>query len=175
QLELTARSPRLALVAAGAAGMTDPGAGGATCFEQALSVPGGDAYPFEGARIRLAYGEHLRRTRHPAAARGQLTAAHEALRRLGAQPWVVRAAKELRATDGARSPTDARGRAALTPQVEEIALLAASGLSNKAIAARLHLSPRTVGAHLYRAFPKLGVTGRAALRDALTAGSPGGT
>lgn len=32
----------------------------------------------------------------------------------------------------------------------------------------MRLSPRTVSAHLYRAFPKLGITTRAALRDALT-------
>ncbi|SIM03495.1 LuxR transcriptional regulator [Mycobacteroides abscessus subsp. abscessus] len=46
-------------------------------------------------------------------------------------------------------------------------MLAASGLSNKEIGQRLVLSPRTVGVHLYRAFPKLGITSRAALRDAL--------
>jgi DNA-binding CsgD family transcriptional regulator len=55
----------------------------------------------------------------------------------------------------------------LTPQEREIAMLAASGLSNKQIGQRLYLSHRTVGAHLYRAFPKLGVTSRAGLRDAL--------
>ena len=46
-------------------------------------------------------------------------------------------------------------------------MLAASGLSNKQIGQRLFLSHRTVAAHLYRAFPKLGVTSRAGLRDAL--------
>lgn len=47
-------------------------------------------------------------------------------------------------------------------------MLAAAGLTNKEIGERLFLSHRTVGTHLYRVFPKLGVTSRAALRDALT-------
>jgi DNA-binding NarL/FixJ family response regulator len=47
--------------------------------------------------------------------------------------------------------------------------LAASGLTNKQIAERLFLSPRTVGGHLHRVFPKLGIATRAALRDALAA------
>jgi DNA-binding CsgD family transcriptional regulator len=60
-----------------------------------------------------------------------------------------------------------RGVAALTPQELQIARLAASGMTNKQIAERLFLSPRTVGGHLYQIFPKLGITTRAALRDAL--------
>jgi DNA-binding NarL/FixJ family response regulator len=56
-----------------------------------------------------------------------------------------------------------------------VARLAASGLSNKEIGARLYLSPRTVGAHLYRIFPKLGITSRSALRDALDGLEPTGT
>jgi hypothetical protein len=39
-------------------------------------------------------------------------------------------------------------------------LTSAAGASNKQIGAQLFLSPRTVGFHLYRAFPKLGVTTR---------------
>ena len=54
-----------------------------------------------------------------------------------------------------------------TPLELEIAKLAAAGLTNKQIGERLHLSHRTVAAHLYRIFPRLGVTSRAALRDAL--------
>ncbi|MER5459084.1 helix-turn-helix transcriptional regulator [Micromonospora sp. NPDC002389] len=54
----------------------------------------------------------------------------------------------------------------------EIAGLAASGLTNKQIAERLYISHRTVGAHLYRIFPKLGVSARAGLRDALSAQFP---
>ncbi|MFI9201955.1 AAA family ATPase [Streptomyces sp. NPDC053048] len=58
--------------------------------------------------------------------------------------------------------------ASLTSQERRIADLAASGLTNKEIGKRMHLSPRTVGSHLYRTFPKLGITTRAALRDALS-------
>ena len=56
-----------------------------------------------------------------------------------------------------------------TPQERQIAGLAATGLTNKQIAERLFLSHRTVGAHLHRAFPKLGITSRAAIRGALDA------
>jgi DNA-binding CsgD family transcriptional regulator len=48
-------------------------------------------------------------------------------------------------------------------------MLAAAGLINKQIGERLYLSHRTVGAHLHRAYRKLGITTRAALRDALAA------
>lgn len=41
--------------------------------------------------------------------------------------------------------------------------LAAAGASNREIGAQLFLSPRTVASHLYKAFPKLGVTARAEL------------
>lgn len=66
-----------------------------------------------------------------------------------------------------RTPRPSEGSCGLTPQQREIALLAAAGLTNKQIGDRLFLSPRTVGTHLYQLFPKLGVTSRAALRDAL--------
>jgi DNA-binding CsgD family transcriptional regulator len=51
----------------------------------------------------------------------------------------------------------------LTAQELQVVRLAASGLSNRAIGAQLFLSPRTVGYHLYKAYPKLGVTTRVEL------------
>lgn len=51
-------------------------------------------------------------------------------------------------------------------------MLAAAGLTNKQIAERLFLSPRTVSTHLYQIYPKLGVTTRAGLRDALNNAEP---
>jgi DNA-binding NarL/FixJ family response regulator len=55
----------------------------------------------------------------------------------------------------------------LTAQEHLVVTLAADGLSNRQIGERLFLSPRTVGSHLYKAFPKLGVSNRAQLRAAL--------
>jgi DNA-binding NarL/FixJ family response regulator len=60
----------------------------------------------------------------------------------------------------------------LTPQELQIAQLAAEGLSNREIGERLYLSHRTVGSHLYRLFPKLGVTSRTQVRGALGSASP---
>ncbi len=104
-------------------------------------------------------------------ARAQLTGALDVFQRLGAGPWAARAGGELRATGLTIGQLPGDGPASLTPQQREIAQLAAAGLTNKQIAERLYLSPRTVATHLHQLFPKLGVTTRAALRDAL-AGLP---
>ena len=77
--------------------------------------------------------------------------------------------RELAALGSFLDEAVAGGPASLTIQEREVAQLAAAGLSNREIATRLYVSPRTVSAHLYRLFPKLGITSRAALRDALTA------
>jgi DNA-binding CsgD family transcriptional regulator len=69
---------------------------------------------------------------------------------------------ELRACGVATASTP-NALAALTPQQLEIVSLAATGMTNKEIADRLFLSSRTIGTHLYRSFPKLGVRGRSQL------------
>ncbi|MEV6411144.1 LuxR C-terminal-related transcriptional regulator [Kribbella sp. NPDC051718] len=142
--------------------------GNMSLFEEALKRPGIERWPFDLARVQLAYGERLRRARANADSREPLRLAYDAFTLLGARPWADRAAKELRATGWGAPRTTASGEV-LTPQEREIADLAASGLSNKQIAERLYLSHRTIGAHLYQIFPKLGITSRAALRDALAA------
>lgn len=123
--------------------------------------------PYVRARASLSYGEWLRRQGRVTDARPWLRQAREALDGFGAHRWADIARAELAAT-GERSPRprpDA-GRS-LTPQEERIVRLAADGRSNREIAEALFLSPRTVGAHLYSAFPKLGVSSRGELRSKL--------
>jgi DNA-binding CsgD family transcriptional regulator/tetratricopeptide (TPR) repeat protein len=167
--DIAALSPRLALLAAGAAAIAAPDRQADGLFEAAFTIPGIDRWPFDLARVQLAYGERLRRTRATTVSRVHLTAALETFERLGARPWATHASNELRATGQTRSRSSLSARERLTPQEHEIAMLAAAGLTNKQIGERLYLSHRTVGAHLHRVFLKLGVTTRAALRDALAA------
>jgi DNA-binding CsgD family transcriptional regulator len=165
---LDAVSPRLAMVLLGSAGLAaHDDAEAVLRFGEAMAIDGAERWPFELARIRLYCGERLRRGRAPAEARRHLGAAAEIFVRLGAEPWAERARKELRACGGRAAVPARSGTAALTPQQWEIARLAAAGLSNKEIGERLFLSPRTVSTHLYRLFPKLGVSSRGGLRDAL--------
>ncbi|WP_425244655.1 ATP-binding protein [Streptomyces citrinus] len=165
--DLPGISPRLALVTYGALAMTatDPGEA-ETLYRKAETHPHSANHPFELARIHLSHGIRLRHTQGRKAARLPLTLAAETFERLGAPSWTERARAELRAT-GASALAPSAHLAALTWQERRIAELAASGLTNKEIGQRMHLSPRTVSSHLYRVFPKLGITARAALRDAL--------
>jgi DNA-binding CsgD family transcriptional regulator len=124
-------------------------------------------YPFLHARTLFSFGRWLRRQRRGADSRAPLRKSIELFDALGAAEWSKRARQELRATGetiGRRTP-DVRDR--LTAQELQIAQLAADGLSNREIGERLFLSHRTVGGHLYRIFPKLDITVRAQLRDAL--------
>jgi DNA-binding CsgD family transcriptional regulator len=121
---------------------------------------------FQQARTQLLYGAWLRRARRKSDARSQLHAAVEGLDRSNATPWAELARVELRATGVSTPPPARTGLPHLTPQELQVARLAAEGLSNRDIAAHLFLSPRTVGYHLYKAYPKLGVTSRGQLDPA---------
>jgi DNA-binding CsgD family transcriptional regulator len=165
-------SPRLALIAAGSEAIAAPDDAAVGLFEEALAIPGTDRWPFDLARVQLAFGERLRRLRAMTASRTHLIVAIETFDRLGARPWAERAGNELRATGQTKPRAGDYATATLTAQEWEIARLAAEGLTNKQIAERLFLSHRTVGGHLHRLFPKLGIATRAALRDALASLPP---
>ncbi|MGW4531156.1 ATP-binding protein [Nocardia sp. NPDC004340] len=135
-------------------------------YIRALAIHDREARPIEFARTALLYGEWLRRARRKSEARTHLTEALEVFDRLDLRPWAERARHELSAAGApAADPSGARTTATgLTPQELQIVRLAAEGLSNRDIAAQLFLSHRTVGYHLYKAYPKLGVTSRGELK-----------
>lgn len=123
--------------------------------------------PFLQARAHLHLGTRLRRMRRTVDSRIQLRKALALFERFPATTWAQRAREELRA-GGERLPDVApSGRHVLTPQELRVAELAARGLSNREIAERLFLSPRTIGAHLYTAFRKLGISAREQLGSVL--------
>ncbi len=56
----------------------------------------------------------------------------------------------------------------LTGREQEIAVQAAGGVSNKSIAAKMHISVRTVEGHLYQIYSKLQVSSRTELRETIS-------
>ncbi|XRQ16741.1 ATP-binding protein, partial [Actinomadura welshii] len=129
-------------------------------YRTAIGLHGDHAY--DAARTRLLYGEWLRRRRRRTEARTELATAEDAFTRVGAAAWAERARAELEVLGDrpAARTGDADPLKRLTPQELQVVRLAAAGLSNREIAAQLYLSPRTVGHHLYKAYPKIGVARR---------------
>ncbi|MEV5956139.1 AAA family ATPase [Streptomyces sp. NPDC051987] len=168
-------SPRLRLIVGRARALLCEGEEAEGLFRAVVGDPVGEQWPFERAVVSLEFGEWLRRRRRMSEARAELARALTVFERLKAQPWVERTAGELRACGvPVRDVEGNQGSVErLTPQQLQIARLAAAGLTNRQIGERLMLSARTVGFHLYQAFPKLGVSSRTQLHGALSrAGKP---
>ncbi|MEV4352722.1 LuxR C-terminal-related transcriptional regulator, partial [Actinoplanes sp. NPDC049596] len=124
-------------------------------------------WPLERAEAQLNYGLWLRRQRRGPESRPQILAALDTFTRLGARAHADQARRYLPGNGTA----DAFG--GLTAQKQMIARLAADGMTNREIAERLVLSPRTVGSHLYDIYPQLGVGNRHQLRELLGSGATG--
>jgi DNA-binding CsgD family transcriptional regulator len=139
-------------------------------FQAALSADFA-RWPFQRARTQLAYGQWLRRRRRIAESRDPLRVARDIFDALACASWSDKARRELRASgeSSRRRVPDARDQ--LTAQELQIAQLAAEGLSNREIGQKLFVSPRTVSTHLYRTYPKLGISARGELAPALEATS----
>lgn len=137
-------------------------------FLAALAAGDDAAAELETARTHLAYGQWLRRQRRITEARTHLSSALAVFDAAGAAPFADRAAAELRAAGVAIAGTPRQGPvSSLTSQELHIAQLAAAGLTNREIADRIYVSHRTVAAHLYKMFPKLGITNRNQLHTVL--------
>jgi DNA-binding CsgD family transcriptional regulator len=110
-------------------------------------------------RTEIIWGERLRRARRRAEARAHLERAVELLRGIGATVLAERATTELRAAGGVVGESVASHQL-LTPHELQVARLVVGGASNRDLAAKLFISPRTVEAHLTAIFRKLGVRNR---------------
>ena len=142
-----------------------------TLFEEGLAADL-SRWPAYQARLLLQYGIWLRRQRRASDSRSPLRAARDALDALGIVGWAARARQELRASGEPSTERKPEAWSLLSPQELQIAQMAAQGMSNREIGQRLFLSHRTIGSHLYRLFPKLGVTSRAQLSTVIGPGYP---
>ena len=136
---------------------------GEDAYDEALQAHEQIALPFDRGRLELRMGELLRRRRRRTDSRRHLRAALDIFAALGAAPWERRAANELRATGETARKRVPSTLDDLTPQELQIARLVAEGATNRDIAGRLFLSPRTVDYHLRKVFQKLSVTSRTQL------------
>jgi DNA-binding CsgD family transcriptional regulator/tetratricopeptide (TPR) repeat protein len=166
QIATATRAPHLQVQVAYAAAILATDAVAERHFRAAIASAQAE-WPFYVARAQLAYGAWLRRHRRMTQSRAPLREAAETFDALGLLRYAERARRELRASGETVRRRDPGAWAQLSPQELQIAQLAAEGLSNREIGEQLYLSHRTVESHLYRLFPKLGVTSRAQLRDAL--------
>ena len=141
------------------------------CFDKAIQLKV-NASPLYCARVDLAYGSWLRRRRRVAESRRPLESAQAVFDALGAAAWSTRAMQELAATGRRTRRHEPDAWSKLSAQELQVAQLAAQGLTNRQIGERLYLSHRTVGSHLYRVFPKLGVQSRSQLHLALEGAKP---
>jgi DNA-binding CsgD family transcriptional regulator len=168
QIATETHAPHLQVQVAYAAAILAPDAVAERHFRAAIAAGRAD-WPFYVARSQLAYGEWLRRHRRMTQSRAPLREAAETFDALGLLRYAERARRELRASGETVRRREPGAWAQLSPQELQIAQLAADGLSNREIGEQLYLSHRTVESHLYRLFPKLGITSRTQLRDALEA------
>ena len=147
--------------------LADDDEAAARSFEEAFAADL-DRWPFWRGRLLLAYGRWLRRRRRVSDSRTPLREARDVFDAIGASNWGDHARSELRASGERSRRRVPEARDDLTAQELQIAQLAATGLSNREIGQRLYLSHRTISTHLYRVFPKLGITSRAELAAALS-------
>jgi DNA-binding CsgD family transcriptional regulator len=137
-------------------------------YQEAIARLGQTGMRPDLARTHLLYGEWLRRQRRSRDARAQLRTARQLLDAIGMEAFAERARRELLAAGATARRHAVTARVELTAQEAQIARLAADGLSNAEIGARLFLSPRTAQYHLGKVFTKLDITSRNQLSRVLS-------
>ena len=136
-----------------------------TEIERALSEHERLPMPLELGRSLLVRGQLERRLKRKSTAKESFEQALAIFEGIGAMLWVERARAELARIGFRRAAHDE-----LTETERRVAGLAASGLTNREVAAQLFLSPKTVEANLARVYRKLGIHSRAELGARLAGG-----
>ena len=131
-------------------------------FETSLELLQGLPLRYDTARVNFAYGQTLRRAGKRRQADAVIGTARELFLALGAETYVARCDRELKA-GGLHQVRGTRDGVGLTPQEEAVTNLVSTGLSNREVAAELFISPKTVQYHLTRVYAKLGVRTRSEL------------
>ncbi|MFK0104526.1 LuxR C-terminal-related transcriptional regulator [Streptomyces sp. NPDC091217] len=138
-----------------------PGAEAIPHYRTALDLHARGTRDFERARTELLFAGALRRLRQRTEARDRLHSALEAFEFFGAPHCAAQARAELRALGTPSAPSSGADPAAvLTAQQLMVARMAADGATNREIADRLNLSPRTIDHHLRGVFSRLGIRSR---------------
>ena len=120
---------------------------------------------YDAARTRVLVALALRRLGDEDGAEAELDAARWVFQQLGAGPDLSRVDALSRRSRESAAPRPSRGATApgrLTTREIEVLRWVAAGNTNRAIAARLHLSEKTVARHISNIFGKLGLSSRAA-------------
>ncbi|MHC3474961.1 helix-turn-helix transcriptional regulator [Streptomyces sp. 7R007] len=155
------RSPDDLALSARCRALLTPGAEAVAHYREALDLHAHGTRDFERARTELLFGGALRRLRRRGEALDRLHSALEAFECFGAPHCAAQARAELRALGAPAAPARADDpTAGLTAQQFLIARMAAEGATNREIAARLALSPRTIDHHLRGVFSRLGIRSR---------------
>ncbi len=135
-------------------------------YRSAIATPGADRWPFDVARVRLHFGRRLRMNGLGRAAREELYQSLSTFTVLGADHWSARTVDELRLLgESVTTFTPPRRSPQISATAHRIAEMAASGMSNRAIASQMGIAPSTVGSHLSHVYRTVGVRSRTALRD----------
>lgn len=144
-------------------GLASDGERASRHFTDALEHGRAHGIRFDQARAHLLYGQHLRRVRQGGTAARHLQEALTIFENVGAKPWAEVARAELRTLGQPIRPARADALESLTPEERQIAQFLSQGATNREVAAKLFLSPRTVEYHVHKIFVKLGIVSHVGL------------
>lgn len=129
-------------------------------IEQSVELLRDSPAVLEYARSLVALGTALRHERRALDAREPLVEALQIAVRTGAARLERLARDELAASGAAPRASDFQGLDALTPSERRVAALAVEGMTNREIAQKLFVTPKTIEVHLSNVYKKLDIKSR---------------